>query len=318
MTARSPLYYNGTILREMSSVEIVEWQTRAIYEYSQQPTANVTFTASGGNTGNMDDTRTQAGAYSTSVSAFPSEAVTAEPSTVTVTYDKMILNYTGSGLIGQTTDSGTSYPVYYDNATGAIRAMPIADLLDTFIHPAIDLMVAAAESNTTAGTYTISTSTSIAGYTEVSGSATPIFTDTRADTTLYSAAGIPETLDQPQTITNYYLHRRNGVSSSPTRNLMFVNGSNNIQEFSEAAGATLLGDWLRYTAAHSTAGYKISYATATSGSGNVRGTNMVDTKLDGTGNYQTLQVGLDDYRAQEFPDGTAQIINTYNLRIVKV
>ena len=52
---------------------------------------------------------------------------------------------------------------------------------------------------------------------------------------------------------------------------------------------TVIGDWLRYTAANSTDGYKITYATATSG-GNTRGTAMVDTKLDGAGNYQTRQV----------------------------
>ena len=46
------------------------------------------------------------------------------------------------------------------------------------------------------------------------------------------------------------------------------------------------------------------------------GSAMVNTKLDGTGNYQTRQVG-DDYRAQEFPNGTAQTISTYNLRINK-
>jgi hypothetical protein len=44
---------------------------------------------------------------------------------------------------------------------------------------------------------------------------------------------------------------------------------------------------------------------------------MADTKLDGSGNYQTRFVGADDYRAQEFPNGTAQTINTYYLKINK-
>ena len=43
---------------------------------------------------------------------------------------------------------------------------------------------------------------------------------------------------------------------------------------------------------------------------------MVNTKLDGSGNYQTRQVG-DDYRSQEFPNGSVQTITTYNLRINK-
>ena len=54
---------------------------------------------------------------------------------------------------------------------------------------------------------------------------------------------------------------------------------------------------------------------ATSG-GTTRGTAMVDTRLDGSGNYQTRQVG-DDYRAQEFPNGSNSTITTYNLRITK-
>ena len=31
---------------------------------------------------------------------------------------------------------------------------------------------------------------------------------------------------------------------------------------------------------------------------------MVDTILDGSGNYQTRQVNNDDYRAQELPNGS--------------
>ena len=44
---------------------------------------------------------------------------------------------------------------------------------------------------------------------------------------------------------------------------------------------------------------------------------MGDTRLSGTGDYQTHLVGGDDYRAQEFPDGTPTTINTYYLRINK-
>ena len=33
---------------------------------------------------------------------------------------------------------------------------------------------------------------------------------------------------------------------------------------------------------------------------------MVDTRLNGSGNYQTRFVNADDYRAQEFPNGHQQ------------
>jgi hypothetical protein len=43
---------------------------------------------------------------------------------------------------------------------------------------------------------------------------------------------------------------------------------------------------------------------------------MVDTRLTGgSGNYTQRFVTVDDYRAQEFPDGTPTTINTYNLKV---
>jgi len=39
--------------------------------------------------------------------------------------------------------------------------------------------------------------------------------------------------------------------------------------------------------------------------------------LDGAGNYQTRQVS-DDYRSQEFPNGSAAVIGTNTLKIVHV
>jgi hypothetical protein len=317
MAVRSPLYFSGGNLIELSSGEINEWRQKAIYQYSLDPTAVLTVVAnSGALIDAMSDTRTQAGAASQSASAFVYASGTAEPSTVTVSYDKVNLAYTASGSVGQTTDTGTSFPVYYDNDTGAIRAMNLTDFLDTFIYPSIITMADSTESSDTAGTYTVTTSaTAASNYTKVSADDTPIFTDTRADTSAYSAAGIPETLDQPTTVTNYYLHRRNGSDLTPTRTPVSIDGSNNIQVFSTSTLADLLGDWLRYTAAHDTSGYKLSYNIGTSGSGSVRGTTMTDTKLDGTGLYAQLQVNIDDYRSQEFPNGTAQNISLYNLRI---
>ena len=45
---------------------------------------------------------------------------------------------------------------------------------------------------------------------------------------------------------------------------------------------------------------------------------MVNTVLTGgSGNYQTRLVGSNDYRAQEFPDGTPATANTYSFKIEK-
>ena len=93
--------------------------------------------------------------------------------------------------------------------------------------------------------------------------------------------------------------------------------NNNIKEFTTAAFNSLLQEWMQYTAVSSSDGYSLSYNIGASGSGNTRGSGMVDTILDGSGNYQTRFVNTDDYRAQEFPNGSVTTAATYYLRIHK-
>ena len=96
----------------------------------------------------------------------------------------------------------------------------------------------------------------------------------------------------------------------------FLSTNNNIKQYTDAAFQSLLQEWMRYTAASSSDGYALSYNIGTSGSGNTRGTGMVDTKLNGS-TYATRQVNTDDYRTQEFPSGSAVAQATYYLRINK-
>ena len=45
---------------------------------------------------------------------------------------------------------------------------------------------------------------------------------------------------------------------------------------------------------------------------------MADTRLNGSGNYQTRFVGVDDYRSQEFPNGSQITAATHRLKINQV
>ena len=311
MAVVKPLYVVSGNLQEMDSTKVDELIARAVYQYSTDPSVVLSVVSSGGNLGTISDTRKQAGSVSTSNSSFPAESSTQEPQTVTVNFDKMQNTTTTST---PTADTGKTFPVYY-NSSGQIQAMSLTDFKDTILHPAINLLASGTVSATAAGTYHISTSASVSGSTEVSGSNTPVFIDTRADTSAYSAGSIPETQDQPTTINSYYLQRINGTDASYTEPY-FLDGSNNIQEFTTANFDALLQAWIKSTAAGSTDGYAISYSVGTSGSGQTRGSGMADTILDGSGNYQTRQEN-DDYRAQEFPNGSVTTANTYHLRINK-
>ena len=386
MAIRAPLYYDAGNLREMTSGEVDEIITQAIYQYSIAPSVVLSVVSSGGTVGSITDTRQQAGAMSTHNSSFPSEATTNEPSTVTITYDK-IQQTLNSG--SAPTDSGKTWPVYR-TAGNDIQAMSLEDVKDTFIHPAIDKLVAATLGTDQGGTYHINTATSVAGSTLVD--ATPIYVNTQADTTAYTgdAAGLGqnydktysslgangtntitvnnvtdlevgmtifrqdnstlpdkstsptfiteidgttltlsqnftsqasgtytiggEALDQPTTIQNYYLHRIDGADNTLTKTPVYILGGNDLRDYTEVAFETLLANHIKYAAAASVDGYKINYSYTT---GTNRGTGMADTILTGTGDYQTHQVDGDDYRAQEFPNGSANTANTWFLKIEK-
>ena len=309
MAVRSPLYYNSGNLQEMSSAMVDQIVDQTVYQYSLNPSVSLSVVGSSGSLDAMSDTRLQAGAASTSTTAFPSEATTAEPSVVTVSYDKITET---RASVSPTADTGILWPVYYDSST--IRAMTLTDIKDTFLHPAIDLLSSGSLTTQQAGTYHINTATSVTGSTEVSGSNTAVFANTQADTSAYTSGGIGETLDQPTTLTSFYLHKITGSDTSYTTPIS-IDGSNNLKEFATATFESLLQEWIRYTAVSSSDGYSLSYNIG--GSGNNRGSGMADTRLNGSGNYQTRFVNTDDYRAQEFPNGTATTINTYYLKINK-
>ena len=310
MAVRRPLYWNGSDVQEMTDALIDELVDQCVYQYSTDPSVTMSVVSSSGTLDAMDDTRKKAGAHSTSTTAFPAESTTAEPGTVTVTYDKMSSANASTSEVADT--SNQAFPVYYDGS-GSIQSMTLQDMKDTIFEPAIDLLTSGSTGTQQGGTYFISTSTSVSGATEVSGANTAVFTDTRADTSAYTAGGIPETLDQPTTIANYYLHKITGSDTSYTAPL--INDGGDLKTIPDADFETILKTGIRHMATSET-GYRISYNI--NGSGNNRGTAMTDTILNGSGNYQTTQINTDDYRAQEFPNGTAISINTYYLKISKV
>jgi hypothetical protein len=307
MAVRAPLYNDNGNLKEMSTALVDQIVQQTVYQYSLNPSVSLSVVSSGGSLGTITDTRLQAGSSSSSATNYPSEATTAEPSVVSVSYSKID---SSNASVTPTGDSGKTWPVYYDGTS--IKAMNLQDVKDTFLHPAIDLLTSGSTGTDQAGTYHISTSSSVAGSTLVS--ATPVFSDTGADTSAYTAGSIPETQDQPTTLTNYYLQRINGTDTSFT-SPVFIRSDDQIQIYPTATFQSLLQEWIRYTAASSSDGYSISYNI--NGSGNNRGSGMVDQRLNGSGNYQTRFVNANDYRAQEFPNGTLTTINTYFLKINK-
>lgn len=412
---------------------------------------SVSVTIKDGNMGTLIDTRLQAGralsSDGTTPLGFQPETTTPEP--VVREFHRNVLKDNTESLSAPTDTSNRRFPLYLD-ASNNLQAMSLTDMFDTFIDPAITTLTTAATTSSQAGTYRIATVGQLDDHTIVSSMV--LFYDTRADTTLYTAAGIAEVWDQPETITNYYVFRIettqdgtelisngtfdttttgwtayngatltsetgylritndgtgtnaggayqtitttiganyrirlqtfNGITGTPplikvgtsigdstnlsdsgtnvaekweefdftaTATTTYINleigvttasvwcridnvsvkqktetlptyetplywNGTDIQEFSIATFQSDLQELVRYYATQT--GSKITYGLGTSSTG-ARGSAIVDTRLNGTGNYQTLNAGLDDYRAQEFPDGTATTITTYYLTCTK-
>lgn len=289
---------------EMSDTDIANIKAEMIRQYGLGPSVTLAYSAGSGNLGTIADTRFQAGAANATNTVFPSEAATAEPSQITVNYNTILETFTTLSAPADTNNA--AFPVYL-TAAGHIQAMTLTDMRDTFVDDVITTLTTANTTTSQAGTYRIHTADTLAGHTLVS--ANPVFTDTRPDLTLYTAGGIPETLDQPITVTNYYLFRVDGAAVSTIPTPVFIrNADGNLQEYTTASFQTMLQDVVDYYAANVT-GYKIEYALSTSAT-NSRGSGMVNTDYTGvTGNYQVRQVG-DVYYAQEFPNGTLSTITT--------
>ena len=98
--------------------------------------------------------------------------------------------------------------------------------------------------------------------------------------------------------------------------MLFIrNSDKNIEQYTQAEMDGWLENCMRHVASEVT-GSKISFNL--NGSGTNLGSGMADTILDGSGNYQTLYVGLDDYRAQEFPNGSVVTATTHRLKMEQV
>ena len=306
MAVRRPLYNDGNNLREMTSAMVTAIQNRCVYVYGSSPSVTLSVVGSSGTLDSMSDTRMQAGTHTTDATNFDTEGETPNVSQVTpIVFDK--ISQVNASLSAPTDTNNRLYPVYYDGS-GAVQAMTATDVFDTFVTQAITSLVDGTDRD---GTFRIHTATSLTDHTLIS--ATPVFTDTRANAAAYTESGIPETPDQPTTITNYYLFRTN-QGSAPTITVPFqVTTGNDLQTYSTSAfDAMLLAEMRHHTV--NTAGSRITYSI--NGSGNNRGSGMVDTRLDGS-TYEQRFVNANDYRTQEFPSGSPQTINTYFLKITR-
>jgi len=307
MVARTPLKLDGSNnLIEMSTTDINNIKSQVRYLYGTDPSVDLSYVSSGGSLGSISDTRLQAGASTTDVTNFDTEAETPDVSTVTI--DIARISQANEDTTETADTNNIAFPIWNDN--GNVKSMTLTEFYETFIYDSITTL---SNGSDQPGTYRIHSANSLSGHTLISTN--PVYSDTRANPDLYTAANIPEAQDQPTTITNYYLFRTNSGSAVSYSKPVFIrNADNNLQEYSTANFDAIMKNCIRHVASEVT-GKRIRYRL--NGAGNTRGTGMANTILVNS-TYQQEEAGIDDYRTQEFPSGTEITTNTHYLKIYTV
>lgn len=326
MAVRRPLVYDdrptGFHLYELNDTEIQDIiDGTASTCYAAYPATILSVVSSGGTLPGLPiaDTRQIAGTSTSRVDRFATEAETPNISITNVSYARITQTIPSASIPADT--NNLRWPVYLDGS-GNIRAMTSTDFYDTFVVPALAVI----NSATSGSGFASLTNDYImwpslvppSGYALVSG--TPVFSDTRANTDAYTAAGIGETLDQPFGINNYYLYKNNGTgfTSLGFFLLYFDAGTEQLRTYTIEEWRATLGPWLKYykTQSGNTTTYHMN---STGNPGNVSGTTMgsvmLNTQLVATGTGYTQRfVNDDDYRTQEFPNGTVTAVAQHELK----
>jgi len=324
MAVRRPLYNDGGNLREMTAAMITQIVNRCIYVYGGNPSVTLSVVSNNGFLNALTDTRMKSGQARGSTTANPAESTTPEPEQVTpITFDK--IDQTVASVSTPSDTNNKLYPVYYDGS-GTIQAMTATDVFDTFITNAIGLLI---DGNTRPGTFKVAssgtnaTASTQSDHTEVSD--TPIYQDTKADLSEFTTGNIGASgsyQDHPETHAFFHLYKGDQGSAPSFTQPFQVNSGNDLQAYPVTNfDAMLLAEIRHHTA--NTVGSRIRYgihgtgeASGISATGGSKGT-MPDTRLTSvTGNHQvTGALSADDYRAQEFPNGTESTVSTYTLKI---
>jgi len=310
MATRTPVYFDGTDIVDMTSEQLEKVYNYAKYLYSLDPSVTLSYVSSGGNLGSINDTRRPSGPTYVNAATYPtSNAINGYLGTADITVANSRINQNRTALSLTVDSNNIKFPMYRD-ASNDLVAMTDSDFIDTFCVPALrTYRTTDTTEDSFGGIYHVQTATSFAGSTLVNASS--IFTDT---VNVGTTSSTNQTTDNPTTNQEYYLFVKDFDSTNQKDFDLpsFVYDSTGDIYTDDSAGFnTILSQMVKWTASHGVGG-RITYQY---NSGNAqRGSSIVNTELN---NYATdiLFGGADDYRAQTHPRGTATTVNTYYLGI---
>ena len=331
MTVRRALVTkNDEAIKEYTDSDRDQIHKRIARCYADNPSVKVQYLSNNtGNLSGMMDTRFRSGpaARNTSgnwpqVTSYPTEGQTGEPEEINIQNWDRISNTRidpNVGFVNTYPGHWVAKPVYMEH-DNSIREMNMQDIIDTFITPVVGYIESGTTSDFAGGTYFISTSTSETNCTQ-QGIA---FQDTVTALSLYSSgsigtAGTYQSHEDTGNRITYYLHKNNGVLETYRLPLVIdktSNGRNNpagLREMTQAEFNQFFSSLIRqqiYNGAGNTLSYNLN------GSGTTKGTAMTNRSMSGvSGQYTIRTASANDYRAQEFPNGSITVKSTFRLKL---
>ncbi len=331
MTVRRALVTkNDEAIKEYTNSDRDQIHKRIARCYADNPSVRVQYLSN--NTGNLTsftDTRFRSGAAAQNttgdfpeVTTYPTEGDTGEPQEINIeTYSRMSNTRTNPnvGFVNTYPGHWVAKPVYMEH-DNVIREMSMQDIIDTFITPVVGYIESGTTSAFAGGTYFISTSASETNCTQEG----VVFEDTVTKLSLYSAssigaAGTFQSHEDTASTVTYYLHKNDGVLETYRLPLVIdktSNGRNNpagLREMTQTEFHQLFCSLIRqqiFNGAGNTLSYNIN------GAGTTKGSALTNRSMTGvTGDYQQREASANDYRAQEFPDGTIAVKQTFRLKL---
>ena len=321
-------------LQEMTSAEVQLIINEVIRLYANDPGIVLSVT-SGPDDGTgwqyklstITDNRLQASEAATASFPFPTPG---SVSYKAVAYDETLLNmvwrypFPYKNRAGSAY-TGLSYPIFYNDASGYVKAAGWQDMVDTFIKPALQSLSGTTLTPEAAGgTYFISTNTSETDATLVSGDA--IAKDTIADITAFQSGSLPEVVDQPENSStiDYYLHRINAPSEFAYTLPAVIIDNQNFKTIPKNLFQDMMLDLVQYWSVQGASQnialrYQYGSTAFLNGQGMIaRGTGIGDTYASGQIIRQDQNAPNPNatiYYAQSVPDGTATLQTTTYLGI---
>ena len=344
----------ATGLREMNTTELLQFYNWIRHLYTRNQTVTLSYVGSGGNLGTMRDTRYQAGVATNDAHSFRTESQTDNIANIDVNWSKIEVSYDTTVPMPNILSYGCDSPPLtlgsYSPSRKNMRKFPMA-LLGELVAEAL-AEIGGNKSNITQpditigrnGGYAIIRQDFTIPATHDEGGAITnmgrVFEDTIANAGAYTSGGIPEPRDQPLAVNTanqwnlYSMDKDPAYSPPPPPNMVYTDANGGIHEWGLAgmqqffelyvqhiaangynsAGAGKLHWYISGEIAGVNSGNGGSVVPLDAGSGEVENERLSGSSATGYTQGPQQPASGDNYRTQEFPNGTPQLQNTYSLR----